>query len=227
MIIRILDILFSFSALAVLLPILVPVAVILRLTGEGHIFYVQERVGKNATKFGLVKFATMLEDSPNMKGGTITVENDPRVLPVGRVLRKTKINELPQLANILVGDMSVIGPRPLTENHYRMYPVKFRETISSVKPGLSGIGSIIFRDEERFLSVQQNPAHYYENEIAPYKAALEVWFVENKGITLYLKCIFITAWAVFRPNSTFASKLFPGIPLPVGKLQNDLKVGVR
>ena len=91
---------------------LVPVAIVLRLTGEGEVFFLQERVGKDGKPFKLYKFATMLKNSPNMGTGTVTLKHDPRVLPVGRFLRKTKINELPQLLNILIGDMSVVGPRP-------------------------------------------------------------------------------------------------------------------
>ena len=150
--IRILDIIFSLLALLFLCPVLLPIALVLRLTGEGEIFFVQERVGSNERPFGLIKFATMLKDSPQTGTGSITVRNDPRVLPVGRILRKTKINELPQLLNVLAGDMSVIGPRPLTKNHFNHYPPNLRKLIGSVRPGLSGVGSIVFRDEERLLS---------------------------------------------------------------------------
>ena len=115
---RVCDIFFSALALVFLSPLLIPIALLLRFTGEGEVFFVQERVGLNQQTFGLLKFATMLKDSANIGSGTITVRNDPRVLPVGKVLRKTKINELPQLLNILRGDMSVIGPRPLTRNHF-------------------------------------------------------------------------------------------------------------
>ena len=106
--IRFFDILFSGIALLILSPLLVPVSIILRLTGEGEVFFLQERIGKGGKKFKLFKFATMLKNSPNIGTGTVTMRNDPRVLPVGKLLRKTKINELPQLLNIFIGDMSVI-----------------------------------------------------------------------------------------------------------------------
>ena len=132
--IRIFDIVLSLAALIILCPLLLPMALILRFTGEGEVFYIQERIGANEQPFGLFKFATMLKNSPQIGTGTITVRNDPRVLPVGRILRKTKINELPQLFNVLIGDMSVIGPRPLTQNHFIHYAPEMRKTIGSVGP---------------------------------------------------------------------------------------------
>ena len=117
---RLLDILLSGIALLVFSPLMIPISIILKLTGEGEIFFLQERIGKGGHKFKLIKFATMLKNSANIGTGTVTVKGDPRVLPVGKFLRKTKINELPQLLNILVGDMSVIGPRPLTSQTFEL-----------------------------------------------------------------------------------------------------------
>ena len=221
--IRIFDIVFSLAALIILCPLLLPIALILRFTGEGEVFYIQERIGANEKPFGLFKFATMLKNSPQIGTGTITVRNDPRVLPVGRILRKTKINELPQLLNVLIGDMSVIGPRPLTQNHFLHYAPELRKTIGSVRPGLSGVGSIVFRDEERLLSDKKDPQNYYRTEIAPYKALLEVWFVENRGIWLYLKCIFVTILVVINSSSNVASAVFKDLPQPQGQLKLDLE----
>ena len=107
---RVFDVFFSGLALLVLSPLLVPIVLILRFSGEGEIFFLQERIGKGGQVFKLFKFATMLKDSPNIGTGTVTMKGDPRVLPVGKFLRKTKINELPQLLNIFFGDTSVIGP---------------------------------------------------------------------------------------------------------------------
>ena len=220
---RFFDILLAGIALLILLPLFVPIALMLKFSGEGEIFFLQKRVGRGGRSFGLLKFATMLKNSPNMGTGTITVRNDPRVLPVGRILRKTKINELPQLLNVFVGDMSVIGPRPLTENHFEHYPPEMREVIVSVRPGLSGVGSIVFRDEERVLSDKEDPSNYYRTVIAPYKALLEAWFVENRGIWLYLKCIFVTVWVVINPSSKLASAAFKDVPQPKGQLKLDLE----
>ena len=142
---RFLDILFSGLALLALSPLLVPIVIILKFSGEGEVFFFQERIGKDGKLFKLYKFATMLKDSPNLGTGTVTMRDDPRVLPVGKFLRKTKINELPQLLNIFLGDMSVIGPRPLTAQTFGSYSDNTKAVISQVRPGLSGVGSIIFR----------------------------------------------------------------------------------
>ena len=209
---RFLDVFLSFLALVVLAPFLLPVVVILRFTGEGEIFYIQERVGRGGKSFGLYKFATMLKNSPNIGAGEITVREDPRVLPFGKFLRKTKLNELPQLWNIFIGDMSVVGPRPMVLNTYAHYPEQAREKLNTVRPGLTGIGSIVFRDEERYLVDLDEPIEFYRENIIPYKSDLEIWFVKNNTLWLYIKIIFVTAWVVIFPSSTIADKAFIGIP---------------
>ena len=210
--IRLLDFVFSFSALLILAPVLIPLVIILRLTGEGEIFYIQERAGRGGQSFGLYKFATMLKNSPSMGTGEITVQGDPRVLPFGQILRKTKLNELPQLWNILVGDMSLVGPRPMVLKTYALYSEKTCQILNTVRPGLTGIGSIIFRDEERYLAGRDDPMKFYKDHIIPYKSDLELWFVENKTLWLYLKIIFVTAWVVIFPSSNVVDKVFDGIP---------------
>ncbi len=197
---RFFDIVFSGLAMAVLSPLLIPIIVILRLTGEGEVFFRQKRVGKNKKVFELLKFATMLKNSENIGSGTVTVKGDFRVLRVGKILRKTKLNELPQLVNIFVGDMSVIGPRPLHSKQFSFYSEDDQNIIASTKPGLSGVGSIIFRDEETILQGCINPDATYREEITPRKAALESWYVDNKSIGLYFKLIFLTLIAVMFPN---------------------------
>lgn len=194
--IRLFDIFLSIIAILSLSPLLIICTFILKLTGEGEVFYFQERVGKNQKTFKLIKFATMLKNSEKMGSGTLTIRNDPRVLPFGKFLRISKINELPQLINILIGDMSVIGPRPLLKKQFLMYSEKDIKIISSISPGLSGVGSIVFRDEEELLSKAQNPHKYYEEVIAPYKAYLEKWYVKNIGINLYFKIIIVTLIAI-------------------------------
>ena len=142
---RFFDILFSGIALLLLSPLLVPIVITLRLTGEGEIFFLQKRIGKSGKKFKLFKFATMRKNSPNIGTGMVTMRDDPRVLPVGTFLRKTKINELPQLLNIFFGDMSVVGPRPLTTQTFGAYSENTQRLIKQVRPGLSGVGSVILR----------------------------------------------------------------------------------
>jgi len=210
---RFFDILFSGMALAVLSPFLVPIAVVLKFTGEGEIFYVQQRVGKDGKMFGLLKFATMLKDSPNMDMGTVTVKNDPRILPIGGFLRKTKINELPQLINILKGDMSVIGPRPQAERCFLAFPVNAQEAIIQVKPGLSGIGSIVFRDEESILEDDNiDRLKFYDDVIAPYKGKLEEWYVKHQNLYTYFMLIGLTVWVVLFSDSKVYKKIFTDLP---------------
>ena len=209
---RSLDVALSFLALVVLAPFLLPVVVILKLTGEGEVFYIQQRAGRGGNSFGLYKFATMLKNSPNIGAGEITVRGDPRVLPFGKFLRKTKLNELPQLWNIFIGDMSIVGPRPMVLNTYAYYSDSARQKLNTIRPGLTGIGSIIFRDEERYLADRDEPMEFYREHIIPYKSDLELWFVKNNTLWLYIKIIFVTAWVVIFPSSTIADKAFVGIP---------------
>lgn len=209
---RLLDIFFSGLALLVLSPLLLPVMLVLRLSGEGEVFYVQERLGRGGKTFGLYKFATMLKNSPNLGTGTVTVKGDSRVLPVGRFLRKTKINELPQLLNIFKGDMSIIGPRPQTRRCFDAFPASSQAAIINVRPGLSGVGSIVFRDEEELMHASQNPEWFYDEVIMPYKGKLEEWYVANQGLRTYLGCICVTAWVVLMPGSNLVWRAFPGLP---------------
>jgi lipopolysaccharide/colanic/teichoic acid biosynthesis glycosyltransferase len=216
---RFFDIFFSGLMLLVLSPLLLPILITLRLSGEGEVFFLQERVGKGGERFKLFKFATMLKNSPNIGTGTVTMKSDPRVLPVGAFLRKTKINELPQLLNIFFGDMSVIGPRPLTTQTFGAYSEDTQRIITRVRPGLSGIGSIIFRGEEDIMHGATASVDFYDTVIAPYKGMLEEWFVSNKGLYIYFLAIFITVWAVLFPNSTVAWVVFKGLPEPPEELR--------
>jgi lipopolysaccharide/colanic/teichoic acid biosynthesis glycosyltransferase len=219
---RLLDILFSGLALLVLLPLLLPITLALSLSGEGEIFYVQQRVGRGGRSFGLYKFATMLKNSPNIGTGTVTVKDDPRVLPLGRFLRKTKINELPQLLNIFRGDMSIIGPRPQTRRCFDAFPPASQAAIASVRPGLSGVGSIVFRDEEELMHGSPEPERFYDEVIMPYKGRLEEWYVANQGVYTYVLCIFATAWVVLLPGSRVIWKWFSDLPRPPERLLDVL-----
>jgi lipopolysaccharide/colanic/teichoic acid biosynthesis glycosyltransferase len=211
---RFFDIVFSGIALVLLSPLLLPLMFILRVTGEGEIFFPQSRVGRGGKHFKLYKFATMLKDSPNMGTGTVTVKNDPRVLPMGGFLRKTKINELPQLINIFNGDMSVIGPRPQTQRCFDAFPLSSQNEIIKVRPGLSGIGSIIFRNEEHMMYANNDPDKFYDEIIMPYKGSLEEWYVTHHNVWSYFSLIVLTIWVVFGLNSDWVWKLFKDLPPP-------------
>ena len=221
---RVFDITFSGFALIALLPILILIAIILRLTGEGEVFFLQKRIGKDGKTFNLYKFVTMLKNSPNLRTGTITVKNDPRILPFGNFLRKTKINELPQLFNIMFGDMSLVGPRPLTSQTFVLYDLKIQKIIKKVKPGLSGIGSIIFRNEESILTDQNNAFEFYKKELATYKGSLEAWYIKNQNLKNYFLIIFLTIWVVTFNSPKIISKIFPGLPMPSKKLKKLLNL---
>jgi len=222
MVIRLFDILFSTLALSLLLTLFIPVALILRLTGEGEIFFSQKRVGKEGNLFNLLKFATMLKDSPSIGSGTVTLKDDPRVLPFGKFLRKTKINELPQLINILIGDMSVVGPRPQTPRCFEVFPKDLQPIISSVRPGLSGLGPVVFRDEENILFENSKSVYFYDEVIAPYKGDVESYYIKVIGVFSYFKIIFLTLWVVIFPRSSLVWKVFPKIPKPPEELKSLL-----
>ena len=211
---RLIDILISLFALIILLPLFIPIIIILRLTAEGEVFYFQERIGLKNSRFQIWKFATMLKNSMNMGTGSITLQNDFRVTPFGKVLRKTKINELPQIINILKGDISIVGPRPLVTKTFTAYSDEIQSNIYNVKPGLTGIGSVIYRDEEFLISSvkDEDPHEFYKRVIATHKGELEIWYQNNKSFLLDLQLIFITAWVILFPKSKLYEKWFKNLP---------------
>jgi lipopolysaccharide/colanic/teichoic acid biosynthesis glycosyltransferase len=156
----------------------------------------------------------MLKNSMNMGTGSITLQNDPRVTKIGSFLRKTKINELPQIINILKGDISLVGPRPLVTKTFKAYNEDVQSKIYNVKPGLTGIGSIIFRDEESIISAvkDEDPHEFYKRVIAPYKGELEMWYQEHNSFFLDLQLIFMTAWVILLPTSKLYEKWFKDLP---------------
>ncbi len=209
---RIFDFLVALLLLIILSPILLPVAIALRFSGENKIFYRQDRIGLNNKVFTITKFATMLEDSPNMEGGSYTLKNDPRILPMGRFLRKSKINEIPQLLDILFGKMSFVGPRPQMIKVHSWYPDEYNDVFVGLRPGITGIGSIVFRDEEIILLNAEDYDYCYKNEIIPAKTKLEKWYKENRSFSGDIILMFITAWVVFKPESNVVYKIFSNIP---------------
>jgi lipopolysaccharide/colanic/teichoic acid biosynthesis glycosyltransferase len=210
--IRFFDLLFSGMAILVLFPLMIPVMAGLKLTGEHYIFYRQARVGRYGEDFGLLKFATMLRDSPNMPGGLYTGVDDPRLLPMGKFLRKTKINELPQLVNIFAGQMSMVGYRPTVREHYAVYPEEAKRKLYGARPGLTGVGSIVFRDEEEILRRFEDKGRFHREVITPYKAALESWYIDHRTAAVYFKIIFITALVVVKPDAGVWKKAFRDLP---------------
>ena len=220
---RAFDIVASGIGILVLSPLLIPIMIALKCTGEHDIFYGQTRIGRGNRYFKIWKFATMLRNSPNMAGGLHTLDHDPRILPMGNFLRKTKINEIPQIFNIFLGDMSIVGPRPLVDKTFKPYPDEVKSRIYSVRPGLTGIGSVVFRDEERLLSSVAarggDMDEFYARVISPYKGALELWYLDHFGLRTDLKLIFITAWVVLFPKSDIVNRVFRDLPVPPEELR--------
>lgn len=211
---RVLDIFFSGVALFLLMPFLLLLILILKFTGEGEIFFLQDRVGLGGKSFKLYKFATMLKNSPNIGTGTVTLHKDPRILPLGGWLRSTKINELPQLVNIFIGDMSIIGPRPQTQRCFNAFPKFAQKDIIKVRPGLSGIGSIVFRNEESMMHANADPDRLYDNLIMPYKGKLESWFVRNNSVCNYFLIISLTIIVILTRSTGLIFQLYPSLPRP-------------
>lgn len=208
---RVFDILIATIALILLSPLLIPSCIILLFTGEREVFYKQKRIGYKNKPFDIWKFATMLKNSPNIGTGEITLRNDPRVTGFGKFLRITKINELPQIINVFKGDMSIVGPRPLMEVSVQLYPQEIREKIYNCKPGMTGIGSLIFRDEEKLISDAADPKAMYAT-IYPFKGALEMWYQQHASIYTDFMIIFLTAWSIVFPKNQLVNKIFKDLP---------------
>ncbi len=210
---RIIDILISGITFLVFTPIFIVILVALRFSGEGEIFYFQKRIGYKNTYFQIWKFATMLKNSPNLGSGSITLRNDPRVTIVGKYLRMSKLNEFPQIINVLNGEMSIVGPRPLVDKTFSAYSPDVQSRVYNSKPGITGIGSIIFRDEESLISKSNMEPHaFYAEHIAPYKGALEMWYQDNKSTMVDLSLIFLTAWVILFSKSDMPHRLLKNLP---------------
>ncbi len=180
--------------------------------------YRQKRVGKGGKDFVLLKFATMLENSPNLPGGYLTLDDDPRILHFGNYLRRTKVNELPQLVNIIKGDMSFVGPRPQARPHYEIYTEEQKAVISTLVPGVTGVGSLFFRNEDAILKNSGKPYEYFHDEvITPFKGELERWYADNRSAGLYLKIVYLTAVTIISRHYNVLQH-FEGLPRPSDEL---------
>ncbi|MFN7119224.1 MAG: sugar transferase [Saprospiraceae bacterium] len=210
---RILDIAIALVAIVILAPLLLAIALAIVGSGEREVVYRQQRIGYRKKYFNIWKFATMHRDSPKMQGGYFTTRNDPRVTRIGRWLRRTKLNELPQFINVLNGTMSLVGPRPLVDETFNAYSDEEQAIISRLKPGITGIGSLVFRDEEKWLSATAvNPKVFYFQHIAPYKAALEIWYAAHCTFSTDLLLLFLTVWTIPFPHSHLHYRIFKDLP---------------
>ena len=217
---RLFDLTIAVLSLLLLFAPMILVMIILKFTGEGEIFYLQKRLGYLNNEFKIIKFATMVKNSPNIGTGSLTLRGDPRVLPFGNFLRKSKINELPQIFNVIIGNMSIVGPRPQMKVDFDKFPPKKRNEIYKSKPGITGIGSIIFRDEEKWISNCNGDKHeFYKNKIAPYKTDVELWYYKNQSLFVDVKLVILTAWVIIFTNSDFVERIFKSLPKKPSYLQ--------
>ncbi|MCL6460336.1 MAG: sugar transferase, partial [Flavobacterium micromati] len=192
-------------------------AILLKCTGEGEIFYLQERMGLNNKPFKIYKFATMLKNSALIGNKTLTVRNDPRITKVGHFLRMTKINELPQIINVIRGDMALVGPRPLLVKSFEKYTPEVQNVIYKNRPGITGLGSLVFRDEEllvtKYKELGKDPVQYYRTFIYPHKGALEQWYYYNCSAMIDFKILFLTFWSLVNPKSQLVYKALKNLPV--------------
>ena len=191
---RILDVFSSLIALVLLSPILLLIAVLIKITSPGSVFFRQIRVGQNGRHFRLVKFRSMVQDAPQ-KGLSVTGKGDSRITPFGNFLRRTKLDELPELWNVLVGDMSLVGPRPEVPQYVVGHETIWKRVLS-VKPGITDLATLQFRDEEAVLESAHGLEKAYIDIVLPLKLKLAIEYVENRSFWLDIKIIVLTVWAI-------------------------------
>ncbi len=204
---RALDIAASVIGLLTLAPVMLLAAVLVKLSSPGPVFFCQDRVGRNFRRFGIYKFRTMCQDAP-AKGRPITVGCDPRITPVGRVLRMTKIDELPQLFNVLLGQMSLVGPRPEAPCYVDLFREDYAE-ILRVRPGITDLASLKYRDEAALLGEAADPDRAYVEQILPDKIRLARDYLARRSLAFDLRLIAATVL-------TLARDTLLGRPTPAG-----------
>ncbi len=187
---RVFDVIASILGLALLSPLFVIISIWIKATSKGPVFFVQKRVGKNFKEFNLYKFRSMVADAPK-KGLQITSGDDPRITKIGRFIRKTKIDELPQLINVIKGEMSLVGPRPEVKKYVELKKDEYKKVLS-VRPGITDLAAIEFRDEEKLLQSYKDKEKAYINEILPRKIALYNKYIDNISFISDIKIILQT-----------------------------------
>lgn len=193
---RVFDILASFFGLALLAVPFVFVAIVIKSDSKGPVFFRQIRVGKNGREFYIFKFRTMILDAEK-QGGQITVGKDPRITGVGNFLRKTKIDELPQLFNVFAGEMSFVGPRPEVPKYVALY-TDYERNILRIKPGITEFASITYHDENDILTAGEDPEEFYINEIMPKKLALNMQYIKKMNVFYDIYLIFKTIAVILK-----------------------------
>ena len=210
---RFFDIFFATVLLLVFSPFWLTIIIILAVSGNRKVFYFQKRVGQNNKPFYLWKFQTMTPHKETTGNGLLSVKNDNRVTKFGHYLRKTKLDEIPQLINIIQGKMSFVGPRPLIYTWFKIYDPDIQKKVYIPKPGLTGVGSLVFRNEETLLAnCGINSHEFYQKTIIPYKGACEMWYLEHRNFFLDIKIIILTVIISLLPQKIDETKLFKGLP---------------
>jgi lipopolysaccharide/colanic/teichoic acid biosynthesis glycosyltransferase len=195
---RLLDLLVSGVGLVLLFPFFLIIAMSIKIFSRGPVFYLQDRVGLHSKLFKLIKFRSMRMGSD--KSAAITIgQRDPRITGIGYFLRKFKIDELPQLINVLKGEMSLVGPRPEVEKFVKLYNPQQRKVLD-VKPGITDYASIQFRNENQLLEGKADPIDFYIREIMPVKLRLNLAYIREQSFWVDLKVIFKTIFLIFKKN---------------------------
>lgn len=192
---RLYDVIFSAAGLLVLSPLFIIIAVLIKLDSPGPVFYTQVRIGKDGVPFKIYKFRKMY-DHVGESGPNLTMTNDRRMTGIGYFLRKTKLDELPQAFNVLLGDMAVVGPRPETPNYVNLYTPEQREVLK-VRPGITDYASVYFINEGDLLEQAQDPENYYINTIMPEKIKLNLMYLENMSVLTDMRIIVSTFKRIF------------------------------
>lgn len=197
---RLFDIVASAVGLVVLSPALLLSAALVRFTSPGPVLFRQQRVGQGFRPFTIYKFRTMVVDAPKI-GAAITCGDDPRITPIGLFLRKTKLDELPQLFNVLVGDMSLVGPRPEVPRYVEMFREDFAD-ILAVRPGITDLASITYRNEAELLGRAADPQAEYVHRILPHKISLAKEYRQRSSVLFDFFLIVRTVAAIALPSTT-------------------------
>ena len=196
---RLFDLLLSFFGIIILFPVFIIISLAIKATSKGNIIYKQERIGKNYKKFYIYKFRTMRINA-DKEGLLITVQNDSRITKFGKLIRKSKLDELPQLFNVLFGQMSFVGPRPEVEKYVNLYTDRQKKVLS-IKPGITDYASIKYRNENKILEKSENPEITYINEILPSKIEYNLVYIRNMSILKDIVIIFSTIFSLFRSET--------------------------
>jgi lipopolysaccharide/colanic/teichoic acid biosynthesis glycosyltransferase len=193
---RAFDIVVASIGLVLLSPLFLLVSILIKLDSRGPVLFKQERMGREFRPFLIYKFRTMFEDAPH-RGGPITFGGDPRITRVGRFLRKTKIDELPQLINVVKGELSFVGPRPEVRRYVELFRSDYKK-ILEVRPGITDLASLKYRDEEAILAKSENPEEAYMKQVLPDKIKLAKQYIDQSSFLLDLGIILKTLFKLFR-----------------------------